>query len=485
MKKHTIGKRIFSLGMISVLLLQLCACAATRKTAYNDAASVAKNAVFSTAADEKASFPVHGKDGDALTIRFSEPTEINTVVLSEKNDQILAYEIAVQTDGEFETIYKQDKVGDMRYCAFETVKTDAVRVTVTQTRENAFTLKAADVLLSKHNRSDFRVTAYMISDRVQNPDSIDPEHMEVITDIMLFGAVTFDEAGHLHYADFEIDGEKRDGKSVLQTAIHNIRNACTDSRMPRLYINILGPDGDVDTKEQKHNTVFQEHADVLCTEIREMLGSFDTELDGVYFDYEYPYKASGWRAYSKFLVRLDAALGDDYKIGAALGPWGGKLSADAKNAVDFYEVMTYDMFGDDADGYHATFTTARNGVAFMQKKGYALEKATLGIPFYGRPLDRSAVWTDYFSSAEKLGRFGNVDDSPIEVTIWENEQNVNKTLESPRYLNGYQMVYDKTAYAYDNGLGGVMVWHYSCDTKAESELSLFEAIGEAIADRQA
>ena len=54
-----------------------------------------------------------------------------------------------------------------------------------------------------------------------------------------------------------------------------------------------------------------------------------------------------------------------------------------------------------------------------------------------------------------------------------------------RYYNGWQMVYDKTAYAIDVGLGGVMVWHYGYDLPSADELSLFGAIRQALADRTA
>jgi len=481
MGKNNLFKRLLGVMLIAVMLLQLCACGASKDSALNAYAkySVKSQATLQTADGEAISFPKSGKDGDSFTFVFSEPTEINTVVLSEKEENITEYEIAVQKNGAFETVYRQDKVGTLRYCALETVETDAVRVTVQKTREGKFTLTNADILLSKHTRDDFRVTAYMVCDTVQQPDSIKPAHMAAITDIMLFGAAVFDEEGHIKFNTFEINGESVSGEDALRTAIENIRAACNSDKMPSLYINLLGPDGDTKEKEKKHNVVFTECADTLSKEIKALLTQFD--VDGVYFDYEYPYKSSGWRAYSQFLVQLDETLGDK-KIGIALGPWGGKLSKDAKTAVDYYELMTYDMFDD--DGYHATFETCIDGVKFMEKQGYEAQKYTLGIPFYARPLDRSAVWSSYYESAETLGKFGNVDSTPIEVTVWENGQNVNKMLESPRYFNSYQMVYDKTAFTFDSELGGVMVWHYACDVGTETGLSLFDAMAKAIADRQ-
>ena len=46
------------------------------------------------------------------------------------------------------------------------------------------------------------------------------------------------------------------------------------------------------------------------------------------------------------------------------------------------------------------------------------------------------------------------------------------------------MVYEKTAWAIGQGLGGVMVWHYTCDVPADDEYSLFRSIAEAKAEKR-
>lgn len=479
--KKSVFFRLFACVLAAVLLLLSCtACTKTvQKADFYSEYSIKSKAVLKTADGAEVKSTFKGVDGDYIDIAFPETVSVNTLVLSEKGNNILEFEILVSENGEFRSVYQQDLVGELRYCAFNDVLTDTVRVKISKTREGSFEIADTDILFVKHNREDFRITSYAVAKYMQSPDSIDPAHMEVITDMILFGAVVFDTSGHIQYNAFEIDGESVSGEEVLRTAINNIRAASGD-HVPNLYINILGPDGDVDTKEEKHNIVFKEYADTLCSELKSMLEEFGA--DGVYFDYEYPYKSSGWRAFSKFLVQLDETLGEK-KIGAALGPWGGSLSDAAKDAVDYYDVMTYDMFDD--DGYHATFMTGVDGVNFIQKKGYDLQKSALGVPFYGRPTDRSAVWTNYADCAETLGKFGNVDAAPIEVTVWENEQNVTKTIDTPRYLNSYQMIYDKTAFAYDYGMGGMMIWHYSCDAKSDTGLSLFMAMEEAMESRQA
>lgn len=479
MKKRT-GFRIFASFLALVFfLLSFSACAVKVKNSdfFLDY-SLKQSAVFRDGDGNEVKPKFSGKDGDYIDITFSEPVNVNTLVLYEKGDNITAFEIFANRNGSFESIYKQDKVGEFRYCAFNPEITTALRLQIQKTRDGSFSLNDIDVLNAVHTRTSFGVTAYAVTDTILSPDSIDPTHLQIISDFILFSAVTFDENGNLTYNDFTLDDKTISGEEALKTAIENIRAAQGNSS-PAIYINLLGPDGDVDTKEAKHNQVFEEHADTLIAEIQNLLNTFD--VDGVSFDYEYPYKKSGWKAYSNFLVALDKAI-PDKKISVALGPWGGKLTDDAKEAVDNYEWMSYDLF--DEDGYHAPFSVATDTADFLNASGYDLQKSALGVPFYGRPTDQSAIWTNYYECAERLGKYGNIDTAPLKTTLLEGGETTEETVTTPRYLNSYQMVFDKTAFAYDYGFGGMMVWHYACDAKADTGLSLFEAMAEAILSRQ-
>ena len=479
MKKRT-GFRIFASFLALVFfLLSFSACAVKVKNSdfFLDY-SLKQSAVFRDSDGNEVKPKFSGKDGDYIDITFSEPVNVNTLVLYEKGDNITAFEIFVNRNGSFESIYKQDKVGEFRYCAFNPEMTTALRLQIQKTRDGSFSLNDIDVLNAVHTRTSFGVTAYAVTDTILSPDSIDPTHLQVISDFILFGAVTFDETGKLSYNEFTLDGKTISGQEALKIAIDNIR-AVESSSEPAIYINLLGPDGDVDTKEEKHNQVFEEHADTLIAEIQNLLNTFD--VDGVAFDYEYPYKNSGWKAYSKFLVALDKAI-PDKKISISLAPWGGKLTDDAKAAVDNYEWMSYDLFDD--DGYHAPFSVATDTADFLNSNGYDLEKSALGLPFYGRPTDKSEIWTNYYECAERLGKYGNLDTAPLKTTLLEGGETTEETVTTPRYLNSYQMVFDKAAFAYDYGFSGMMVWHYACDAKADTGLSLFEAIAEAILSRQ-
>lgn len=478
MKKQTVFRMISVLLAGVMLALTFTSCAKKTENDFYKSYSLKEQASIKPECLKEGTI-FTGKDGDVIEITFAKPTKINTIVLAEDGDNILEFEIAVLDTEEntFETIYKQNKVGPFRYCAFSEEETTTLRITITKTKANAFTLKDVDVLNAQHNRKDLRVAAYTVVGSVLHKDIIDAEHLDVITDMILFGAVSFNEEGHLVYHDFNLDDTTISGKDALKLVIDEIRST-EGGNTKKIHINLLGPDGDVKEKEKKHNVVFKDHADVLISEIKALLNELD--VDGVYFDYEYPYKKSGWKAYSNFLVSLREGLGTSKQIGTALGPWGKTLSKEAQKAVDFYEMMTYDMFDD--DGYHATFQSAVNGIQYAQQNGFDMKKCDIGLPFYGRPVDKFAFWPSYKDAAEVLGKFGNIDTTPREVTIEENGKQVTKQ-SAPSYFNSYQMIYDKTAFALDSGIGGLMIWHYACDVAESTDLSLFQAIEEAIDDR--
>ena len=48
------------------------------------------------------------------------------------------------------------------------------------------------------------------------------------------------------------------------------------------------------------------------------------------------------------------------------------------------------------------------------------------------------------------------------------------------WFNTPEVIGAKTQYAIDNGFGGVMIWHYTCDLPSSNENSLLRAIGTAV-----
>ena len=131
--------------------------------------------------------------------------------------------------------------------------------------------------------------------------------------------------------------------------------------------------------------------------------------------------------------------------------------------------MLYDMFT--AHGYHAIFAVTANGVKKAIDGGFDKSKIDLGVPFYSRPTNKLGYWGDYKQFESSLDRFTNL--------IYFNDfDHSGSPMTAPQYINSVQMIADKTAFAVDAGLGGIMIWHMSCDLPYDNELSLFRAIYE-------
>ena len=310
--------------------------------------------------------------------------------------------------------------------------------------------------------ADFRVTAYMVGDRFLDKDSIDYSHFSQVTDFILFGVATFDEEGKITLSD------------IFSTALENIRSNIKTDGSQRLYLNLLGPGNQSDSSDwydqmadqaQRHNNAFE--SGNLENNIKAVLTEYG--FDGVFFDYEFPIKNKYWKVYNEFIVSLDNVLGDDFKIGVTLVDWDAKQSKEAIAATDLVELMSYDNWN--SDGYHSTLELAKHDVETIVKKGYDKAKIDLGVPFYARPTTHEAYWYEYKSYYTMLDETGLYDDSAETGLTFS--------------FNNYDLIKAKTDYALAEGLGGIMMWHYTCDASADNELSLFNAIEQSIEEAKA
>lgn len=297
------------------------------------------------------------------------------------------------------------------------------------------------------NPQDFRVTAYIVSDRLD--DTFDASNLDKVTDIILFGNAAYDENGKVNLSDkFDSD------VAFLRKYITN----------QNFYLNILGPSSQSesdDWNEQMYdladrNTVAFESG-ALENEIKGVLSKYD--FDGVVFDYEFPLRKKDWKSYDRFIINLDSVLGDEYKIGMSMVGWNLKQSKKAMEATDFFEIMSYDLWDD--DGNHATIGIAKDDIKAFEKKGYDKSKLDLGVPFYARPTTKDAYWYDYKYYCNNLDENGLYQDDETGLTF---------------SFNTYDVIKEKTETALESGMGGMMVWHYSCDTPANSDKSLLNAI---------
>ncbi len=302
---------------------------------------------------------------------------------------------------------------------------------------------------------DFKVTTYMRGDYIQNPDSLYSEDFDIVTHIILFECATFDAEGNVIVET-----------AKTETALSNIKNAVGD-RDVHISLNLLGPHGEsssdvweeqMEVQSDAHNKAFT--SGLLEDNIIAVLEKYG--FDGVHFDYEYPISNKAWRQYNKFLVSLDKKLGA-YTLGVAASTWNLKFSTASIDAVDTFEVMSYDF--NDAEGKHATTEDTVSQLKKIGLHGIPLEKVNIGLPFYSRPTDMSGYWYGYNGCYEGIDENG-----------WYHCPDTDKDF----WFNTPEVIGEKTEYAINYGYGGVMIWHYSCDLPSSHEDSLLRAVGEAI-----
>jgi GH18 family chitinase len=302
----------------------------------------------------------------------------------------------------------------------------------------------------------FRVTTYVVADYVQDINTLHSEDFDIITDIILFGAATFDNEGKVYIND-----------ESLSKALYNLRTVIGDKDI-HMTLNILGPGGHTDSsvwedqmeaQSDEHNKAFA--SGILEDNIIVALDKYD--LGGVHFDYEHPISNKAWNKFNRFLVSIGKKLGER-TLGVSLCEWNLKLSTQALKYVDTVEVMLYDIF--DAQGRHSTTETVKENCKQIGLSGIPYEKVNIGLPFYSRPTDRDAYWYPYNGYADVL------------QDGWYTDENIGKTF----WFNTPDVIAEKTDFAIKGGYGGVMIWHYTCDFPSGDERSLLGSIGKVLTE---
>ena len=280
----------------------------------------------------------------------------------------------------------------------------------------------------------------------------------------------------MHFQDYLFDGKSVEGRTVLKKAVEKVREYNPSAKIVYTILGNLDINGDGLDTQDRHSGAMGKNANTLVKECLDVMEEYG--FDGISFDYEYPYTHNANTTYGKFLEKLKKAMPDGKSLSAAFSMWnftsavGFPLSK--LDFLDSIELMTYDGF-DDRGNHSAFYKMCAEALYQLDRRGVDMNKVHLGLPFYSRPIDKAGYWGVYADVSQQLGVWGN---SIVEdVNTGEGEIYQQKC-----YYNGRQMIYDKTCYAIDTGVGGVMIWHYSCDT-TDSELSLYGAISEAVNSR--
>ena len=431
---------------------------------------------------------VDSQDGIRLT--FNEPTTFNTIVLKEKGDVIREFSFYYTSDdGSEKFFYKQDLVEGYRYCSFSTITTTALRIDIKGLEGEQWDITDIEIYHMGNNyNEDFRVTAYVVSQYTYKKESVQKDHFKAINHVNLISTVFFTKEGDIYFTDYNIDGVMVDGETIFKTSLENIRGVVGEGTT--IVATLLGQDKNGSGLDQIeiHNTAFTTYKENFiknAIEFKEKYG-----LDGLSFDYEYPVTIMEYATMFEMCRSLKERMSPGSLMTVALGTWSlyKPLIFDKAllECVDWVESMNYDEMREDPHGYHSTFSTSCykffEDIRWVNKSFGVDNEGTytdlgdinLGLPFYSRPTDGRGYWGNYVDVAESLGKYTNV----------KYDEYYQGELLPPTYYNSYQMVYDKVCYCIDQGVGGVMVWHYSCDATWDSGLSLWRAIYEAVQSRK-
>ncbi len=171
------------------------------------------------------------------------------------------------------------------------------------------------------------------------------------------------------------------------------------------------------------------------------------QLDGVDLDWEFPQDERENRAYVELLAAIHRAFAPHgLRVSVALAAWQD-LGPELYQAVDRIHVMSYDH-----NGQHATFEQAAADIEAFLSRSAPPEKLLLGVPFYGRDVDNFSRALTY---AEIVSRYQPAPEEDLAGGV---------------YFNGPATIQQKTRYAREQQLGGVMIWELGQDTRDETSL---------------
>lgn len=395
---------------------------------------------------------------DSLVITFKEEIEFNTVVLRERGWNVknfnLSYYDSTPGNEHWQMFYQQDAIEDYRYCAFDTVKAKQIKLEVTES-DSIFKIREFEIYnierkeLDSFRVSDYVITGTLASGDLFNPESENyfyPEYCDVINQIHVIAAAKWNDAGELVIAD-NLSGEE------LKAAVQRMRDWYGERDVEifaTVFFNACNP-----------TTVLTDAKDDVIENTVQFL--LDYGFDGVSYDWEYPTKAQ-WPLFDDHIVRLKNELEKhNLKLSCAVCPWNFYMGDEAIKALDQIEIMAYDLF--DANGNHSSFSSgAVQPVEYFLDKGFAPEQINLGLPLYARPYDGGGIWVDFddpnYTPSNKFQNFSN--------GMW---------------FSGTQMTMDKTAYALDKNLGGLMLFTSTADVPYENDLSIIKSIRNTIDTR--
>ena len=397
--------------------------------------------------------------GAELRFQLAREQVISSVALRERGNHCSSFSIYGERGGERFPLYENDAIGGYLYCAFPPTAVSAL-ILVVNSSDNGGPVRLCSVEAGARPAAQhpFRISVYYPIEsgaRYFSEHEKDPEFLrdlDLITDITVIGDMRFCRDGSLSY-----------DAQTLRRELASLRRAIGE-RQIRVWCCILNPrrkDGKLSNRDSVH--AIRHHLDAMIENILALCEEY--ALDGIDFDWEYPQLPHVWQIYSHLLTNLGRALHmRGLLLSSALSPWGIHLSRAARESLDFVNVMGYD-WPKNKQKHHSEFYTCHYFCAkYFLKKGFKKRQLILGVPFYGK-VHYSGTSEQYAYSTFK---------------IESRSSNISYRDGRAYYLNGYDLIYSKTAFTRDMGLAGVMVWCGKDDLPRASGFSLFDAMEQAI-----
>ena len=182
------------------------------------------------------------------------------------------------------------------------------------------------------------------------------------------------------------------------------------------------------------------------------------QLDGLDFDWEHPRDAEEEAGYGQLLREVHAACRPrELVVSVTIAPWQ-HLPQDTWVAVDWVQVMAYDH-----EGRHATLPAARQDISTLIQAGVPVQKLVLGLPFYGRGIQRPDQTLSYQQIVEQH-------------TVARESDEIGDL-----YYNGPETLCRKVQFAREAGLAGVMIWELGQDAPGDKSLlaEILRAVGKS------
>jgi chitinase len=173
----------------------------------------------------------------------------------------------------------------------------------------------------------------------------------------------------------------------------------------------------------------------------------ENKFAGIDIDWEHPASDADYRDFATLLAAIKRGFEPhQLQLTIAVAGWQ-MLPAEAIEAVDRIHLMAYD-----SPGRHSTYEFAEADVKRLVKIGVPPAKICLGVPFYGRSIQNSAMVLPWL---EIVGRFKPAADVDEVDGL---------------YFNGLATIERKTKFALNQKLAGVMAWEIGQDAKDEQSL---------------